>query len=102
MTEQTKTPLYEVGTFEKYEQGFHAFYRTLNKEKALKVLEVAKDCHSRLPEYDSDGDANFEAFFAEQEVVDAELHAVTGNYFDISTRSGDLYTIEMREVALDD
>lgn len=100
MTEHAKTPLYEIGTFEKYEEGFHAFCRTLSIDKALNVLEVAKDCHSRLPEYDSDGD--FEEFLAKKDKIDAELRAVTGNKFNISTRIGELYTIKLREVTLDD
>ena len=100
MTEHAKTPLYEVGTFEQHEAGFHAFYRTLNKDNALKVLEVAKDCHSRLPEYDSDGD--FETFLTKKDKIDVELHAVTGNKFNISSHSGWIYAIKLREVNLDD
>lgn len=101
MTEQPKTPLYEVGTFEQYEAGFHAFYRTLNKDKALKVLGVAKDCHSRCPEWDG-RDSSFDAHHAENEKINQELQQVTGNDFNISSYSGDMYTIELREVTLDD
>lgn len=101
MTEQAKTTLYEVGTFEQYEEGFHAFYRTLNKEKALKVLEVAKDCHSRLPKWDLEDDS-FSAFSDASVRIDYELKEVMRNGFNISSYQGVLYTIEMREVTLDD
>ena len=105
MTEQPKTPLYEVGTFEQYEAGFHAFYRTLNKDKALKVLEKAKDCHARLPEYDLQKVAldGFEHdTLAEYEKIDSEFQQAIGKKFNISMYQGDLYTIELREVTLDD
>lgn len=101
MTEQSKTPLYEVGTFEQYEDGFHAFYRTLNKDKALKVLETAKDCHARLPDY-ADMASSFDDYLAENEKIDNELQQLTGNDFNISYYSSDIYAIEMREVTLDD
>lgn len=97
-----KDVVYEVGTFEKYEEGFHAFFRCLDKERALFVLEVAREIKSRMPEYictQSDDDFAQTVKLCEQ--LNKEFLERTGKKFDIAMYEGDLCTIEMREEQLD-
>lgn len=96
-----RTPLYEVGTYEQYEAGFHAFYRTLNKDRATAVLELAKDCKKQVPKYDSE--QPFEPYHDACELVNAKLHSLLGrDDFNISMYSGSLYEIVLRTNYLDD
>ena len=94
--------IYEVGTFEKYEEGFHAFFRCLSKERALLVLDVARDIKSKVPKYiGTQTDDEFSQIVKLCEQLNTEFFERTGKNFDITMYEGDLYTIEMREVQLD-
>lgn len=94
--------VYEVGTFEKYEEGFHAFFRCLSKERALFVLEVAREIKSKVPEYIcTQNDDEFAQTVKLCEQLNKEFFERTGKKFDITMYDGDLYTIEMREEQLD-
>ena len=55
--------VYEVGTYEQYEEGFHSFYRTLDKGKAIFVLNEAKkyNTKARTARVDTSEDVNDEA-----------------------------------------
>ncbi|MGV5004850.1 hypothetical protein ACVCFZ_05245 [Acinetobacter variabilis] len=98
-----KDVVYEVGTFEKYEEGFHAFYRTQNKEKALSVLGLAREFLNRVPTLDFNcSDEELSAHIESCRKLDAEFKEaanITG--FSISNYCGGLYTIEMHEEQLD-
>jgi hypothetical protein len=94
--------IYEVGTYEKYEEGFHAFFRCLSKERALFVLNIAKEIKSKIPEYTStQTDDEFAQTVKLCEQLNKEFFERTGKRFDITMYEGDLYTIEMRAVQLD-
>lgn len=41
--------VYEIGTFEQYEEGFRSFFKTLDKSKALFVYKKAKEYLDKLP-----------------------------------------------------
>ena len=44
--------IYEAGTFEEYKEGFHAFYRTLDRNKAVSIAEKAKSHLAKIPNID--------------------------------------------------
>ncbi len=94
--------IYEVGTFEKYEEGFHAFFRCLDKDRAVEVLDVAREIVAKVPEYvlnQTDEECMKTIRLCER--LNKEFEQRTGKKFDITMYGGDLYTIEMREVQLD-
>ena len=94
--------IYEIGTYEKYEEGFHAFFRCLSKERALFVLDVAQEIKSKVPRYIStQTDNEFAQTVKLCEQLNKEFFEKTGKKFDITMYEGDLYTIEMRAVQLD-
>ena len=94
--------IYEVGTFEKYEEGFHAFFRCLSKERALLVLNVAREIKNKVPEYiHTQTDDEFAQTVKLCEQLNTEFFERTSKKFDITMYGSDLYTIEMREVQLD-
>ena len=55
--------VYEVGTYEQYEEGFQSFYRTLDKGKAIFVLNEAKKYNTKAltARVDTSEDVNDEA-----------------------------------------
>lgn len=96
---RSKTILYEVGTFERYESGFHAFYRTTDKAKANEVLLKAIECVKELPKYENDSDIF--KYYKSTDFIDDELKSLTKNDFNISSINKNIQTIELREVKLD-
>ncbi len=94
--------IYEVGTFEKYEEGFHAFFRCLDKDRAVEVLNVAREIVAKVPECVlNQTDEEYMEVVRLCEGLNKEFEQRTGKKFDITMYGGDLYTIEMREVQLD-
>ncbi|MFU9819515.1 hypothetical protein [Acinetobacter radioresistens] len=94
--------IYEVGTFEKYEEGFHAFFRCLSKDRAVAVLNVAREIVTKVPEFVlNQTDEEYIKVVRLCEGLSKEFEQRTGKKFDITMYGGDLYTIEMREVQLD-
>lgn len=94
---ESPTVIYEVGTFEQYEAGFHAFYRTTCQIQAQKIKQIAI---SLQPE------SNFYFLDTEQvlklsETKDQQFQQKTGKEFNISGYSKDMYEIQIREVEID-
>lgn len=100
-----KQTLYEVGTFEKYEAGFHAFYRTLNKDRAEYIKQI---CSSYLPKvielqeqlHESES-RTFDEFYEKIKTLEQEIKEQTEKD-NINIREwSKLHSIELREVPID-
>lgn len=93
--------VYEIGSFEKYEEGFHAFARTLDKEKAHFIHVKASNCLKNIPKIDlTISDSEMEKHIQECESVDFCFKQETGLSFNVSSISGGLYEIQIREYDL--
>jgi len=96
--------IYEVGTFEKYEEGFHAFYRSQDKGKAFNALEVAREYLGKIPLLDfncSDEELKSHTELCLQ--LDSDFReAIQIKNFSLSIHSGGLYTIEIRDFETND
>ncbi|MDH0657738.1 hypothetical protein N5B96_05465 [Acinetobacter johnsonii] len=90
--------VYEVGTYEQYEEGFHSFYRTLDKGKAIFVLNEAKKYKAMIPELALDAtDLEVEKYIALCDSLDQLFKEVSGVDFCLSSCSSYLYEIQIRE-----
>lgn len=88
---KTPTIIYEVGTFEQYEAGFHAFYRTTNHAEATRVKNIAEALQP----------VDYELTLEQGREIDKRFIEKVGKKFDISFYSKDLYKIQIREVEID-
>lgn len=88
---ETPTIIYEVGTFEQYEAGFHAFYRTTNHAEATRVKNIAEALQP----------VDYELTLEQGREIDKRFIEKVGKKFDISFYSKDLYKIQIREVEID-
>lgn len=93
--------IYEVGTFEKHEEGFSPFYKTLSKEKAESTLEIAKKLLSKIPTLGvSASEAEMDKHIDICSSIDQEFKQETGLNVALSAYSGGLYEIQMHEFKL--
>ncbi|MFC2997606.1 hypothetical protein ACFODO_20640 [Acinetobacter sichuanensis] len=93
--------VYEVGTFEKYEAGFHAFYRTLSEEKAKRVHELAKEMLSKIGELEfGASDEESKKHYDLCRLIDIEFIERSGIDFCLSSSANDC-EIEMHSFDLD-
>lgn len=88
---ETPTIIYEVGTFEQYEAGFHAFYRTTNHAEATRVKNIAESLQP----------VDYELTLKQGMEIDRRFIEKVGKKFDISFYSKDFYKIKIREVEID-
>lgn len=94
--------VYEVGTFEKYEEGFHTFYRTLNKSKALFILEKTKEYLAKIPKIEFNAsDEEYESHMKICASIDSEFKCATGLNFSLSGYADGFYEIQMHGFDLD-
>jgi len=91
------TIIYEVGTFEQYEAGFHAFYRTTCQIQAQKIKQIAISLQPESDFYYLDT----EQVLKRSEAKDQQFQQKTGKIFNISGYSKDMYEIKIREVEID-
>ncbi|OTG81811.1 hypothetical protein B9T31_14905 [Acinetobacter sp. ANC 4558] len=97
--------IYEVGTYEQYEEGFHAFYRTQDECKALKVLELAQTYLKNAPHElgPHHSDEEFRIFKDQCRKLDLDFQRESkAKDFSISRYFYDLYTIEIRSFETND
>lgn len=95
--------VFEVGTYEQYEGGFHAFYRTLTESKAHKILLLAKEHQARIPKlnlFSSDEDHQDRFMACSQ--IDSDFMLATGLDFKISQHDKDEYDLVMHGFDLDE
>lgn len=88
---KTPTIIYEVGTFEQYEEGFHAFYRATNHAEATRVKNIAESLQP----------VDYELTLEQGKKLDKLFLEKVGKKFDISFYSKDFYKIQIREVEID-
>ncbi|QNX07319.1 hypothetical protein [Acinetobacter seifertii] len=94
---ETPTIIYEVGTFEQYEAGFHAFYRTTCRIQAQKIKQIAISLQPESDFYYLDT----EHYLKLSEAKDQQFQQKTGKKFNISDYSKEMYEIQIREVEID-
>ncbi|WP_423854285.1 hypothetical protein [Acinetobacter guillouiae] len=100
--EDSRTRIYEVGTFEKYEEGFHAFYRTLTQEKAQKICVLVRDTLNNFPELALNAsDEEYQKYFDLCDSIREEFKFNTGIEFQFNRYAGMEYEIVMRSVDID-
>lgn len=93
--------VYEVGTFEKHEAGFHAFYRTLSEVKAKKTYELAKEMLSKVGELEfGASDEESEKHYDICRLIDIEFTERSGIDFCLSSYANG-YEIQMHSFDLD-
>lgn len=94
---------YEVGTYEQYEEGFHAFYRTQYEDKAEQVKAWAEEFQLKTPEWpNGKSDEEQNQYMNLVQKVDDDFANLIGKKFAISVHSKDMYSILINKVELDD
>jgi len=93
--------IYEVGTFEKHEEGFSPFYKTLSKEKAESTLEIAKKLLSEIPALEVNAsETEVDKYIDICSSIDQKFKQETGLNIALSAYSGGLYEIQMHKFKL--
>ena len=102
MNQESIMKVYEVGAFEKYEEGFHAFYRTLDKAKALRLCEKVQEHMLKIPKIDlSASDEEYKAHMEVCALTDKEFKNSTGVDLSLSDYANGFYEIQVLWFDLD-
>lgn len=94
---------YEVGTYEQYEEGFHAFFRTRYQDKAEQVKALAEEYQAKTPKWPTEENNEKQLQYMDLvQKIDDEFAELIGKKFSISNYSKDMYSILINKAELDD